>query len=151
MKKINGHFCRCYGNDHTHIYLTDKAQALYDQTDPMHIWEWEDEDADGETIYLYTITETYERGDGKWMTEDELNEYLEGIADEEAEFVAMNYLWTIDSWGSEYPPENADEIINEANDLIVQFAKKRKWNYEYEIERYADQLWERFCSTGKVQ
>ena len=54
----------------------------------------------------------------------------------------MKY-WTLESWGDAYPPENADEIIAAANDMIDAYAE----NHDDEATRiYSDDLWEYFCS-----
>ena len=55
--------------------------------------------------------------------------------------------WSMESWGSDYPPENADEIISKANELIEAFAAEHD---EDETAAYSEMLWERYCETGKV-
>lgn len=59
----------------------------------------------------------------------------------------MNYYWTLESWGDAYPPENADEIIERANDLIEAYAENHD---EEEVSEYSNGLWERYCSTGEI-
>ena len=58
-----------------------------------------------------------------------------------------NFYWRVESWGSDYPPENADEIITMANELIAAFAAEHD---DDETAAYSDRLWERFCTTGMV-
>ena len=59
----------------------------------------------------------------------------------------MKHLWSIESWGSDYPPENADEIISKANDLIEAYAEDHD---EDEVNNFSETLWERYCSTGNI-
>ena len=80
MKKIDGHFCRVYGSENTHLTLTRKADEFYSMTDPYHIYECEAEGENGETVYLYATRGFTDSRD--WMTEAELNEMLEAEADE---------------------------------------------------------------------
>ena len=58
-----------------------------------------------------------------------------------------NYFWTIESWGSDYPPENANEVINMANELIEAYAAEHD---EDETANYSESLWERFCVSGNL-
>lgn len=58
-----------------------------------------------------------------------------------------NYYWSEESWGSEYPPENADEIISKANELIGEYAETHD---EDETAAYSERLWEQYCMDGKV-
>lgn len=59
----------------------------------------------------------------------------------------MNYYWTLESWGDAYPPENAGEIIERANDLIDAYAENHD---EEEVSEYSNGLWEHYCSTGEI-
>lgn len=59
----------------------------------------------------------------------------------------MKYFWSIESWGDAYPPENADEIIDRANELIEAFAESHD---DEETANYSESLWERYCSTGSL-
>jgi len=59
----------------------------------------------------------------------------------------MNCYWTLESWGGTYPPENADEIIERANDLIAAYAETHD---EEETANYSERLWDRYCSTGRI-
>ena len=61
---------RIYGNEKTHLTLTEKAYQIYSNTDPLRIIEEEYEDKDGEKKYRYFIAAYF--GD-KAMTENELN------------------------------------------------------------------------------
>ena len=70
---------RIYGNEKTHLTLTEKADQIYSNTDPLRIVEEEYEDGDGERKYRYFIAAFF--GD-KPMTEFELNAFLEYMADE---------------------------------------------------------------------
>lgn len=72
MKKI-------YGNEKTHLELTDKAYQIYSNTDPLRIIEEEYEDDNGEKKYRYFFAAYF--GDIA-MTENELNAFLESMADE---------------------------------------------------------------------
>ena len=56
--------------------------------------------------------------------------------------------WSMESWGSDYPPENADEIIDRANELIEAFAAEHD---EDETAAYSESLWERYCESGEVR
>lgn len=70
---------RIYGNEKTHLTLTEKAYQIYSNTDPLRIIEEEYEDEDGEKKYRYFIAAYFA---DKAMTESELNAFLEEIADE---------------------------------------------------------------------
>lgn len=59
-----------------------------------------------------------------------------------------NYLWSMESWGADYPPENADEIIEAANEKIEEYAEDHD---EDEVEEFSGRLWERFCRTGRLE
>ena len=63
-----------YGDTNTELTLTAKAQAIYDSTSPLSIIEKQGG--------LYDIKGVFEAYD---LTADEVNEYLESIADEFAE------------------------------------------------------------------
>lgn len=69
---------RIYGHEKTHLTLTEKAENLYSSVDPLKIIEEEYEE-DGEKKYRYFFAAYF--GD-KAMTENELNAFLESIADE---------------------------------------------------------------------
>ena len=71
MKKI-------YGQTHTHLTLTDRAENAYLNTDLFRIIEEEYEEH-GEKKYRYFI-EVFFRDMA--MTEGELNAFLENMADE---------------------------------------------------------------------
>lgn len=61
-----------------------------------------------------------------------------------------NIYWTIDSWGSDYAPINADEIISKANELIDQYIAENPECGEADVQEYANGLWEAFCDSGKL-
>lgn len=73
---------RIYGDEKTNLTLTEKAYQIYSNTDPLRIVEEEYEDEDGEKKYRYFIAAYF--GD-KAMTENELNAFLEYMADEVGE------------------------------------------------------------------
>ena len=73
---------RIYGDEKTHLELTEKAYQIYSNTDPLRIIEEEYEDEDGEKKYRYFISAYF--GD-KAMTENELKAFLEYMADEVGE------------------------------------------------------------------
>lgn len=94
MKNFSGHFCRVYGNEHTALQLSEKAEKLYSGTDPMVIYEREVEIEDSDcsiidTEMRYAIDGLFSTVDWagrvEWLTADEINEHLEDIADELAE------------------------------------------------------------------
>lgn len=58
-----------------------------------------------------------------------------------------NAYWTIESWGSEYPPENAEEIIDRANELIEAYAEDHD---EEDVAEYSERLWNNYCTTGNL-
>lgn len=62
----------------------------------------------------------------------------------------QNIYWSIESWGSGYPPVNADEIISEANAMIDNFVEAHPDYDEVDINEYSEQLWETFCRDGKI-
>lgn len=159
MKKFDGYYCRVYGSEKTHLILSKKADKISDASDPLNIYEREIdiEDENGSIIgteHRYAVdgvvtTQDYTRR-YNWITAEELNELLEAEADENAETVAKENYWTLESWGSEYPPENAEEIIAAANDKILDFVKAGKWKDEYEIEAYSEKLWEEYSNNGTI-
>lgn len=94
MKRIFGCLCRVYGNEYTNLTLSDKAQAFYSGCSPLTIYEREVdvEDEDGyiiDTEYRYTMCGGFETIDylhsRQWLTKDEINQYLEELADELAQ------------------------------------------------------------------
>ena len=70
---------RIYGDEKTNLNLTERAYQIYSNTDPLRIVEEEYEDESGEKKYRYFIAAYF--GD-KAMTENELNAFLEYMADE---------------------------------------------------------------------
>ena len=70
---------RIYGNEKTHLELTEKAYQIYSNTDPLRIVEEEYEDENGDKKYRYFFAAYF--GDMA-MTEAELNVFLESMADE---------------------------------------------------------------------
>lgn len=55
------------------------------------------------------------------------------------------YHWTLNSWGSAYPPENVDEIIDRANEILDQYALAH--GDELALE-FSEVLWDKYCSEG---
>ena len=70
---------RIYGDEKTNLELTEKAYQIYSNTDPLRIVEEEYEDENGDKKYRYFIAAFF--GD-KPMTEKEINDFLELMADE---------------------------------------------------------------------
>lgn len=64
--------------------------------------------------------------------------------------LTAKYHWSIESFGSDYPPENADEIIARANELIDDFGVHEPYCGEDEVEYFASMLWETYCATGTL-
>ena len=60
----------------------------------------------------------------------------------------MKTYWTIESFGSSELPENVEEIIEQANELIEAY---EEWHDEDETQLYSENLWETFCRTGEVK
>ena len=58
--------------------------------------------------------------------------------------------WTLDSWGDGYPPVNADEVIDAANELIDQHFFRNDGEPEWRLRSFNDKLWEDFCRTGRI-
>jgi hypothetical protein len=61
-----------------------------------------------------------------------------------------NIYWTTDSWGSDYAPINADEIISKANELIDQYIAENPDRDEADVQEYSNELWEAFCDSGEL-
>lgn len=59
-----------------------------------------------------------------------------------------NYYWNAESWGDAYPPENAEEIIDEANDMI---AAVEAVDGEDAAEAFSERLWDLYCQTGSLE
>lgn len=69
---------RTYGNERTHLNLTEKAQKVYSNTDPLSIIEYEHEE-NGKIKYDYSMFGVFE---DHYMSEAEVNEFLESLADD---------------------------------------------------------------------
>lgn len=81
MRHIKGiGFCRVYGNEKTHLTLTQKAEAVYAGTDPLWIYEKEliDTERECEPEYRYYIRGAFEVDD---INEFAVNKFLEELAD----------------------------------------------------------------------
>ena len=61
-----------------------------------------------------------------------------------------NYHWNVDSFGSYEIPENAAEIIDQANELIDNYVAQNPDADEFEIDEYSMKLWEMYCNTGTL-
>ncbi len=82
-----------YGNAHTSLTLTDKADHFYYADSTLHIYEYEDIDLNEETdqmerTYTYSIKRDGDR-ESKRMSAAELIETIEAMADEDARLEAM--------------------------------------------------------------
>lgn len=82
---------KVYGNDHTHLILTDKSRHFY-SGEEMEIREYEIRDIDLETdrlasTYEYSYIWAY-GSESPRMSENELNAELEELADQNAAFDA---------------------------------------------------------------
>ena len=69
---------RIYGNERTHLTLTEKAYQAYSDIDRLRIVEEEYEDENGEKKYRYFIAVYF--GDMA-KTEEQINAFLEELAD----------------------------------------------------------------------
>jgi len=58
----------------------------------------------------------------------------------------MHY-WSVDSFGSGPVPENYEEIIDKANEMISAYAETHD---EEETENYSSKLWDRYCMTESL-
>lgn len=72
---------RIYGDESTHLTLTDKARKYYDGVNPVRITEHVTLNNDGSEEYLYTYMEGGGPETGP-MTADELNQMLEAVQDD---------------------------------------------------------------------
>ena len=61
-----------------------------------------------------------------------------------------NHGWSDNSWGSQYPPKNFDEICSEANMLLEEFMDKNPEATDEEICDYSRELWEQYCDTDQI-
>jgi len=61
-----------------------------------------------------------------------------------------NAYWTLESWGVDYPPENANEIIDAANEMIDKFMADNPDADELELANYSDTLWDYYCTNNKL-
>lgn len=61
-----------------------------------------------------------------------------------------NHYWTGDSWGSAYPPENWQDLVDAANELIDAYAAENPDASDDELWEYSQKLWETYCSTDSV-
>ena len=50
------------------------------------------------------------------------------------------YHWSIESWGTDVPPENASDIIAWANGKIDSYCET-----DFEKQCYSETLWNRYC------
>jgi len=69
---------KIYGNENTALKLTEKAAEFTATCDPLEIREYTNEDGT-HTYDVIGIVDSYN------LTEDDLNELFEGMADEDAE------------------------------------------------------------------
>lgn len=59
----------------------------------------------------------------------------------------MKYLWDMESWGSGDPPENAEEIIARANEMIAEYARTHD---DDATSDYSEMLWDRYCTRDSL-
>ena len=85
---------RIYGNTATSLNLTKLAHYMYNATDPCDIMECEDENG----LYYQIRTDNITGFTGHY-TEEEVNEYLESLADDDME-MTLN-AEDESKWGSE--------------------------------------------------
>lgn len=72
MRKYLG---KRYGDTRTDLTLTEKAQKVYNVTDPIDIYEREEDD----DVFVYTMRGVIEKDD---LSADDVNQILEEFADE---------------------------------------------------------------------
>lgn len=75
---------RKYGSVWTNLSLSAEAQKVYNETQPLDIWEIEGTTDGIDTVYTYDITGVLEE---KGLTEDEVNQCLIAFGDEYADKV----------------------------------------------------------------
>ena len=57
-----------------------------------------------------------------------------------------DYYWTLESWGSYYPPDNWEDIVAMANNAIDDFIEDAADDITHEdIKEYSETLWELYC------
>ena len=151
MKMHEKKLCRVYGTDWTKLVLSPYAQAFYGSTDPMTILEHETDDGTCEYKVL-----------GLWPTigwlrgEEELLRHIEGLAIDSYLELAKNHHWTCDIliFACKYygcsVPENAAEIVEEANKMIDDFAVGGYWCEESEVMTFSAVLLELYCTKGSL-
>lgn len=64
-----------------------------------------------------------------------------------------NNHWTIEGWGSEYPPVNCQEILDAANALIDEYADsigEDDYNADSLVWQFSQDLWEKYCDSDMV-
>lgn len=65
------------------------------------------------------------------------------------------FYWNNESWGSEYPPENFEEIIHAANREIDDFIERSELDPENSddavvICEFSERLWAFYCEYDKL-
>lgn len=78
-----------YGNDSTHLTLTDRAERIYSVSDPLRIEETETEDG-----YRYGMTDIIEADN---LTEQEVSEYIEGLIPDYSDAPTMERFASLSS------------------------------------------------------
>ena len=61
-----------------------------------------------------------------------------------------NDYWSLNSWGTDQPPVNADAIIQAANLMIDQYYADNPDADDFEFDEFKFSLWERFCSYDRI-
>lgn len=64
--------------------------------------------------------------------------------------IFKRYRWTIDGWGNQTPPQNADRLCSAANALLEEFIEENPDVTEEEVQDYSSALWERYCERDEV-
>ena len=54
--------------------------------------------------------------------------------------------WSKDSWGSDYPPDNWEEIVQRANEMILKYSDRHD---EEETRDYSARLWDGYCRRAR--
>ncbi len=74
-RKMGKYLGKRYGDTRTDLTLTEKAQKVYDVTDPIDIYEREEDD----DVFVYTMRGVIVKDD---LSADDVNQILEEFADE---------------------------------------------------------------------
>lgn len=61
------------------------------------------------------------------------------------------YYWTLESWGSDRPPEDAEIICDLANAAIAYYADNHPEASSEDLTNYSEKLWEEYCSGSGLK